>query len=81
MSHSLCNRCSIYGSCYLNYDGKPCRKERDVEPTNFDLINDMNVKQLATFLSDWAEDQKVWKGDEGMVEAVLMEKPNWRCGL
>ena len=78
MIHSLCNRCSVYGSCCLNYDGKPCRELRDVEPTNFDLINDMDVDQLATFLSDWAEDRKAWKGDEGMVEAFLMEKPNLR---
>ena len=81
MSHSLCQRCSAYSSCCLNYDGKPCRKERDVEPTNYDLIRDMDEQQLAAFLSDWAEDRKAWKGDEGMVEAFLMEKSNGRCGL
>ena len=78
MSHSLCQRCSIYGSCYLNYDGKPCRKVRDVEPTNFDLIKDMEEERLTAFLSDWAEDQKVWKGDEGMVEAWLQDKADRR---
>lgn len=80
MSRSLCQRCSTYSSCCLNYDGKACQKERDVEPTNFDKINDMDEQQLAAFLSDWAEDQKAWKGDEGMVEAWLQDKPDWRTG-
>ena len=65
MSHSLCKRCSIQSTCSLNYDGKPCRKERDVEPTCFDVIMDMDVEELADFLSEWHEDRKVWKGDCG----------------
>ena len=81
MSHSLCRRCSLYSGCCLNYDGKPCRKERDVEPTNFDIINDMDEQQLAAFFAEWAEDHRAWKGDEGMVEAWLMEKPNGRGGF
>ena len=50
MSYSLCNRCDNYGVCGLNYDGKPCRKLRTVEPTNYDRIMDMDAEQLAAFL-------------------------------
>ena len=71
MSHSLCKRCSIQSACSLNYDGEPCRKERDVEPTCFDVIMDMDVEELADFLSEWYEDRKAWKGDGGMVEEFL----------
>ena len=76
MSRSLCQRCSIYSVCSLEYDGKPCRKERDAEPTNFDTIKDMDVEELADFLSEWYEDRKVWKGDGGMIEAFLNDPPN-----
>ena len=50
MGHSLCGRCSIRFSCCLNYDGAPCRKNRDVEPTNYDRIMDMSAEEFAEFL-------------------------------
>ena len=49
MSHSLCNRCEHYSGCLLNFDGKPCRKLRSVEPTNYDRIMEMDAEQLAVF--------------------------------
>lgn len=51
MNYSLCQRCSVYARCSLNYDGKPCRKLRDVEPTNYDRIKDMSVDELADLLA------------------------------
>lgn len=77
MSRSLCNRCSAYSACCLNYDGKPCRMTRDVEPTNFDKIKDMDLEQLAAFLADWAENVIIWQCDEGAVEAFLKDT-DWR---
>lgn len=51
MSHSLCERCEHGFSCLLNFDGKPCRKLRSVEPTNYDRIKEMDVDRLAHFLT------------------------------
>ena len=51
MAHSLCNRCDQYSGCGLNFDGKPCRKLRSVEPTNYDRIMEMDVDRLAHFLT------------------------------
>ena len=51
MGHSLCNRCDQYFGCCLNFDGKPCRKLRSVEPTNYDRVMEMDVRQLADFLA------------------------------
>ena len=50
MGHSLCDRCEHCFSCCLNFDGKPCRKLRSVEPTNYDRLMEMGVEQLAAFL-------------------------------
>lgn len=71
MSKSLCQRCSLYFRCSLNYDGVPCRKNRDVEPTVFDKINDMSLKELAEFLSEWASTSLAWKRDPGEIEEWL----------
>lgn len=49
MSHSLCNRCEQYSGCLLNFDGKPCRTLRSVEPTNYDRLTEMSAEQLAAF--------------------------------
>ena len=51
MGHSLCNRCDQYFGCCLNFDGKPCRKLRSVEPTNYDRVMEMDVEQLANLLA------------------------------
>ena len=61
MSNSLCQRCSSYSSCCLDYDGKCCRNLRDVEPTVYDKIQDMDIKTLAEFLADWAFYWEFWK--------------------
>ena len=54
MSHSLCNRCEHYSGCLLNFDGKPCRKLRSVEPTNYDRIMEMDEEQLAAFNAEYS---------------------------
>ena len=54
MSHSLCNRCEHYSGCLLNFDGKPCRKLRSVEPTNYDRIMEMDAEQLASFNAEYS---------------------------
>ncbi len=51
MGHSLCNRCDQYFGCCLNFDGKPCRKLRSVEPTNYDRVMEMDVEQLANLFA------------------------------
>ena len=71
MSHSLCDRCSSYFSCSLNYDGKPCRKNRDVEPTNFDKIKDMSLEELAFYLSEWASSRLAWERSPEKIEEWL----------
>ena len=48
---SLCDRCDIYMSCLLNYDGPACRRNRTVEPTNADRIRAMTDEELAAFLN------------------------------
>ena len=54
MSHSLCNRCDKHSGCYLNFDGKPCRKLRSVEPTNYDRIMEMDEERLAAFNAEYS---------------------------
>lgn len=53
---SLCNRCSMKFRCCLNYDGKPCKENRDVEPTNYDALKDCldgyGDRQLAQLVTD-----------------------------
>jgi len=44
---TLCDRCDIYMSCLLNYDGPACRRNRTVEPTNSDRIRAMTDEELA----------------------------------
>ncbi len=47
---TLCDRCDQRMHCLLNYDGKPCRKNRSVEPTNADLLRSLEDKDLAEHL-------------------------------
>lgn len=82
MGHSLCNRCNIRFSCCLNYDGVPCRKNRDVEPTNYDRIMDMSAEELAEFLKEaeyrppWADAFGKARCDKCKTETVtVMEEP------
>lgn len=51
MSHSLCNRCDHYSACLLNYDGKPCRELRSVEPTHADMVRDADNTELASLMA------------------------------
>ena len=46
---TLCDRCDIYMSCLLNYDGPACRRNRTVEPTNADRIRAMSDEELADY--------------------------------
>lgn len=46
----LCDKCDIYMSCLLDYDGILCRKNRTVEPTNADRIRSMTDEELAKML-------------------------------
>lgn len=46
---TLCDRCDIYMSCLLNYDGPACRRNRTVEPTHADRIRAKNDEELAEF--------------------------------
>ncbi len=48
---TLCGRCEKHFFCLLNYDGVPCRKNRTVEPTNYDRIVSKTPEELAEFLS------------------------------
>lgn len=54
--NSLCNKCSHQFSCCLNYDGKPCKETRDIEPNNADyfrdLISNMDDNDLSLFIVD-----------------------------
>ena len=47
---TLCDRCEKQFSCLLNYDGVPCRKNRTVEPTNYDRIISKTPEELAEWL-------------------------------
>lgn len=47
---TLCDRCDIYMSCLLNYDGPACRRNRTVEPTNADCLRAMTDEELADFM-------------------------------
>lgn len=49
---TLCDRCDIYMSCLLNYDGPACRRNRTVEPTNADRIRAMTDEELAEWLDN-----------------------------
>lgn len=75
MSKSLCQRCSLYFRCALNYDGVPCRKNRDVEPTVFEKqphnIEDISPEELAKFLAEWASTSLPCKRDPGEIEEGL----------
>lgn len=51
---TLCDRCDNAFHCLLNYDGKPCRKNRTVEPTNYDLLISKTPEELAEFMEDTA---------------------------
>lgn len=59
MGHALCNRCDQYSGCCLNFDGKPCRKLRSVEPTNYDRVMEMGVEQLANLLATFCPELSV----------------------
>lgn len=48
---TLCDRCDIYMSCLLTYDGPACRRNRTVEPTNADRIRAMTDEELAKKIS------------------------------
>lgn len=48
---TLCDRCDIYMSCLLNYDGPACRRNRTVEPTHADHIRAMTDEELAKKMS------------------------------
>lgn len=43
---TLCDRCDIYMSCLLDYDGIPCRKNRTVQPTNADRVRAKTDEEL-----------------------------------
>lgn len=47
---TLCDRCDIYMSCLLDYDGPACRRDRTVEPTNADRIRGMTDEELANII-------------------------------
>lgn len=47
----MCDRCSIAGHCLLNYDGGACRKARDTNPINADLLRSMSIRSLAELIS------------------------------
>ena len=47
---TLCDRCEKQLSCLLDYDGVPCRKNRTVEPTNYDRIITKTPEELAMLL-------------------------------
>lgn len=49
---TLCDRCEKAAECLLNFDGIPCRKNRTVEPTNYDLLISKTPEELAKFLHD-----------------------------
>lgn len=52
---TLCDRCDIYMSCLLNYDGPACRRSRTVEPTNYDRIISKSAEYLAAFIAKIAD--------------------------
>ena len=47
---TLCDRCDIYMSCLLNYDGNACRRNRTVNPNHGDEIRSKSDEELATWL-------------------------------
>lgn len=49
---TLCDRCDNAFHCLLNYDGKSCRNNRTVEPTNADRIRAMTDEELAEWLDN-----------------------------
>ena len=49
---TLCDRCEKQFSCLLNYDGVPCRKNRTVEPTNYDRIISKTPEEMAAWIAD-----------------------------
>lgn len=55
---TLCDRCNNAPFCLLNFDGKPCRKVRTVEPTNYDLLISKTPEGLAKWM--------VWYGNNGI---------------
>lgn len=49
---TLCDRCEEYARCCLDYDGRNCRRNRTVEPTNADRLRAMSDEELAEFFED-----------------------------
>ena len=69
---TLCDRCKIEASCLLNYDGKLCRKNRTVEPTNADRLRAMTDEELAT----WIDRIQADAYERGMMETPIVDYPN-----
>lgn len=46
---TLCDRCEKAARCLLNFDGIPCKKNRTVEPTNYDRLISKTPEELADF--------------------------------
>lgn len=70
----LCERCKVSG-CYLNYLGVSCANARkwecpDVQPTNGELMWNMEPAELAKFLADWANGS--WS-DAGITAEEVLE--------
>lgn len=71
-----CRKCPAFAKCtfsYYAYRGSRCAAMRsaygiDTDPeieTNADRIRSMSDKELATFLSEWAERCLAWYGEYG----------------
>lgn len=51
---TLCDRCEKAARCLLNFDGIPCRKNRTVEPTNYDRLISKTPEELAEKMVDYS---------------------------
>lgn len=51
---TLCDRCDNALHCLLNFDGKPCRENRTVEPSNADLVRQMTDEELAQAIEEFS---------------------------
>ena len=62
--NSLCEKCHLKYRCALNFDGEPCKENRDVEPTYLDYFKDRtdyckDAEKLADFLTQFLIDQDI----------------------
>lgn len=62
---TLCDRCDNAPFCLLNFDGKPCRKVRTVEPTNYDLLISKTPEELAEWIESIEPAACPWRDDHG----------------